>query len=90
MNEVISNPAIQLAGDVMWSRNPIHPNDHVNLPQSSNDMFPATMHIATVMEFENHLISSVESLIRPIKDKAIDWARNKSTVLIYETQRPLP
>jgi fumarate hydratase class II len=77
INEVIFNPAIQLAGDVMGSRNPIHSNDHVNLPQSSNDMFPAAMHIATVMDFENHLISSVESLIRPIKDKAIEWARNK-------------
>jgi hypothetical protein len=62
----------------MGSRNPIHSNDHVNLPQFSNDMFPAAMHIVTVMELENHLISSVESLIMPIKDnKAIEWARNK-------------
>jgi fumarate hydratase class II len=74
VNEVISNRAIQLAGGVVGSKDPIHPNDHVNLSQSSNDTFPAAMHIATLMEFENHLIPSVESLIKSIKDKAIQWA----------------
>jgi len=73
VNEVISNRAIQLAGGVMGSKNPIHPNDHVNLSQSSNDTFPAAMHIATVMEFANHLIPNIELLIRSIKDKAIEW-----------------
>ena len=73
VNEVISNRAIQLAGGDMGSKNPIHPNDHVNLSQSSNDTFPAAMHIATVMEFDSHLIPNVEVLIRSIKDKAIEW-----------------
>jgi fumarate hydratase class II len=75
INEIISNRAILLAGGVMGSKNPIHPNDHVNLSQSSNDTFPAAMDIATVMEFENHLIPNVESLIRSIKDKALQWVR---------------
>jgi fumarate hydratase class II len=74
VNEVISNRAIQLTGGAMGSKDPIHPNDHVNLSQSSNDTFPAAMHIATVMEFANHLIPNVESLIRSIKSKAFEWA----------------
>ena len=73
VNEVISNRAIQITGGVMGSKDPIHPNDHVNLSQSSNDTFPAAMHIATVMEFADHLIPNVESLIRSIKDKAVEW-----------------
>jgi fumarate hydratase class II len=74
VNEVISNRAIQLAGGVMGSKDPIHPNDHVNLSQSSNDTFPAAMHIATVMELANHLIPNVEQLIKSIKHKALQWA----------------
>jgi fumarate hydratase, class II len=74
VNEVISNRSIQLAGGVMGSKNPIHPNDHVNLSQSSNDTFPAAMHIATVMELDNHLIPNVELLIKSIKNKALQWA----------------
>jgi fumarate hydratase class II len=73
VNEVISNRAIQLAGGVMGSKNPIHPNDHVNLSQSSNDTFPAAMHLSTVMKLDKHLIPSVELLIKSIKDKAIEW-----------------
>ena len=46
VNEVISNRAIEIAGGVLGSKNPIHPNDHVNMSQSSNDTFPAAMHIA--------------------------------------------
>ena len=53
----------------MGSKNPIHPNDHVNLSQSSNDTFPSAMHIATLMEFDSHLIPNVEMLIRSIKTK---------------------
>jgi fumarate hydratase class II len=74
VNEVISNRAIQLAGGVMGSKNPIHPNDHVNLSQSSNDTFPAAMHIATVIKLADHLIPNVELLIKSIKDKAFEWA----------------
>jgi fumarate hydratase, class II len=74
VNEVISNGAIELAGGVLGSKQPIHPNDHVNMSQSSNDTFPTAMHIATVLELINHLIPNVEALINAIRDKAIKWA----------------
>ena len=73
VNEVISNRAIQLAGGVLGSKTPIHPNDHVNMSQSSNDTFPTAMHIATVLEFANHLISHVEALINAMWEKAVAW-----------------
>lgn len=73
VNEVISNRAIDLVGGVLGSKDPIHPNDHVNMSQSSNDTFPAAMHIATVMEFTNHLLPNVEDLINSIKNKALGW-----------------
>jgi len=73
VNEVISNRAIDLAGGVLGSKDPIHPNDHVNMSQSSNDTFPAAMHIATVMEFANHLFPNVEGLVNSIKAKAMEW-----------------
>jgi fumarate hydratase, class II len=74
VNEVISNRAIEMAGGVLGSKSPIHPNDHVNMSQSSNDTFPAAMHIAALMEFTNHLIPNVEMLVKSIKDKAFEWA----------------
>ena len=74
VNEVISNRAIELVGGVLGSKDPIHPNDHVNMSQSSNDTFPAAMHIATVLEFTNHLFPNVEDLIQAIKVKAREWA----------------
>ena len=58
-NEVISNRAIELAGGVMGSKKPIHPNDHVNMSQSSNDTFPTAMHIAAAEEIVHRLIPSV-------------------------------
>jgi fumarate hydratase class II len=70
---VISNRAIHLAGGVLGSKDPIHPNDHVNMSQSSNDTFPAAMHIATVLEFTNHLFPNVEGLVNSIKSKAMEW-----------------
>jgi fumarate hydratase class II len=73
VNEVISNRAIHLAGGVLGSKDPIHPNDHVNMSQSSNDTFPAAMHIATVLEFTNHLFPNVEGLVNSIKSKAMEW-----------------
>jgi fumarate hydratase, class II len=73
VNEVISNRAVELAGGVLGSKDPIHPNDHANMSQSSNDTFPAAMHIATVMEFTNHLFPNVEGLINSIKAKAMEW-----------------
>lgn len=74
VNEVLSNRAIQLAGGVIGSKQPIHPNDDVNLSQSSNDTFPTAMHIATVLEFENRLIPAVADLIDTLRVKARQWA----------------
>jgi fumarate hydratase class II len=61
-NEVIANRAIQLAGGVVGSKNPIHPNDDVNHSQSSNDTFPTAMHIATVEQLESALVPSIRAL----------------------------
>ncbi|RUR12584.1 class II fumarate hydratase [Legionella sp. km772] len=61
-NEVISNRAIELAGGIMGSKTPIHPNDHVNMSQSSNDTFPTAMHIAAALAFNKKLIPAVRSL----------------------------
>ncbi len=73
VNEVISNRAIQLAGGRLGSKAPIHPNDHVNMSQSSNDTFVTAMHIATVREFADHLIPRVEALIGAMWEKAVAW-----------------
>ena len=62
VNEVISNRAIELAGGVMGSKKPIHPNDDVNMSQSSNDTFPAAMYIAAATELEKTLIPAVAAL----------------------------
>ncbi|MFD7873516.1 class II fumarate hydratase [Streptomyces sp. NPDC059766] len=72
-NEVISNRAIQLAGGELGSKSPIHPNDHVNMGQSSNDTFPTAMHIAAVKEIHEHLLPSVQALQRAIETKARQW-----------------
>lgn len=61
-NEVIANRAIELAGGVMGSKDPIHPNDMVNMSQSSNDTFPTAMHIATVLAIHQKLLPAVEQL----------------------------
>ena len=73
VNEVISNRAIQLVGGVLGSKRPIHPNDDVNMSQSSNDTFPTAMHIATVREFSDRLIPAVTALTDAIKTKAREW-----------------
>src|SRR5207302_4368915 len=59
INEVISNRAIELAVGVLGSKKPIHPNDDVNMSQSSNDTFPTAMHIASVLEYANHRARNV-------------------------------
>lgn len=61
-NEVISNRAIEMAGGVLGSKDPVHPNDHVNRGQSSNDTFPTAMHIAVVEELHRHLYPKVKKL----------------------------
>ncbi|MEI6730063.1 MAG: class II fumarate hydratase [Pseudomonadota bacterium] len=62
VNEVISNRAIELMGGEVGSKKPVHPNDHVNMGQSSNDSFPTAMHIAAASEIVNHLIPSLQHL----------------------------
>jgi fumarate hydratase class II len=73
VNEVISNRAIQLLGGTLGSKTPVHPNDDVNMAQSSNDTFPTAMHIAAVLELEWHLLPDVEKLARAIEAKADAW-----------------
>ena len=69
-NEVISNRAIELAGGERGSKDPIHPNDDVNKSQSSNDTFPAAMHIAAAMEIHRRLLPAVTALAEVIEEKA--------------------
>jgi fumarate hydratase class II len=69
-NEVISNRAIELAGGTMGSKKPIHPNDDVNRSQSSNDVFPTVMHVATALEIHERLLPAVAALRRTIEEKA--------------------
>ena len=69
-NEVISNRAIELAGGQMGTKSPVHPNDHVNMAQSSNDTFPTAMHIAAVEEITRSLLPSVRALRDALAAKA--------------------
>lgn len=73
VNEVVSNRAIQLVGGAPGSKHPVHPNDDVNMSQSSNDTFPTAMHIATVLEFSNRLFPAVDALADAIRRKAREW-----------------
>ena len=68
-NEVIANRAIEILGGDLGSKL-VHPNDHVNRSQSSNDTFPSVMHIATVNELNNLLIPALEDLIKALDEKA--------------------
>ncbi len=61
-NEVISNRAIQILGGVVGSKKPVHPNDHVNMGQSSNDVFPTAVHIAAAEAMERDLLPALEAL----------------------------
>jgi fumarate hydratase class II len=74
VNEVLSNRAIQLLGGKIGSKAPVHPNDDVNLGQSSNDTFPTAMHIAAVLELEDHLLPHAEALATAIQAKADEWS----------------
>jgi fumarate hydratase class II len=73
-NEVISNRAIEMLGGVMGSKKPVHPNDHVNMSQSSNDTFPTAMHIACAVEVTEKLIPALEHLHGALDAKAKSWA----------------
>ena len=73
LNEVISNRAIQLAGGELGSKTPVHPNDDVNMGQSSNDTFPTAMHIAAVRAIRQQLLPSARALEQAIAAKASQW-----------------
>jgi fumarate hydratase, class II len=74
VNEVLSNRAIQLLGGKIGSKSPVHPNDDVNMGQSSNDTFPTAMHIAAVLELEEHLLPHAEALATAIEAKSNEWS----------------
>ena len=73
-NEVIANRAVEALGGELGSKSPVHPNDHVNLSQSSNDTFPAAMHVAVVLELEQQLLPAVEQLAAALQAKATSYA----------------
>ncbi|HNR75752.1 MAG TPA: class II fumarate hydratase, partial [Parvularculaceae bacterium] len=72
-NEVISNRAIEMLGGEMGSKKPVHPNDHVNMSQSSNDCFPTAMHVACAEEISHRLIPALKTLHRALDAKAKEW-----------------
>ena len=72
-NEVIANRAIEMTGGVLGSKTPIHPNDHVNKAQSSNDTFPTAMHISGVETIYHHVLPSVRALRDALAEKAKQW-----------------
>ncbi len=74
VNEVISNIANKVAGTELGSKSPIHPNDHVNMSQSSNDTFPTAMHIATATTIKSKLLPAIEYLHDELLKKVADWA----------------
>ncbi|HLS50699.1 MAG TPA: class II fumarate hydratase [Burkholderiaceae bacterium] len=74
VNEVISNRAIELAGGTMGSKTPVHPNDHVNRGQSSNDTFPTAMHIAVAQIVNDHFLPAVKKLRNTLDDKSRQYA----------------
>ena len=74
VNEVISNRAIEMAGGELGSKVPVHPNDHVNMSQSSNDTFPTAMHIAAVEQLHDGVLPAVRTLRDGLDEKAAAWA----------------
>jgi fumarate hydratase, class II len=73
VNEVISNRAIEIAGGELGSKTPVHPNDHVNMSQSSNDTFPTAMHVATAQQLVQGVLPSVRELRDALDAKATAW-----------------
>src|SRR5881628_2839042 len=74
VNEVIANRAIELGGGRMGSKDPVHPNDHVNMSQSSNDTFPTAMHVAATLELTHRLLPSVRALRDALAARAREFA----------------
>src|SRR5438552_7328441 len=73
VNEVISNRCCQIAGTPLGSKKPVHPNDHVNMSQSSNDTFPSAMYVAAAVETTGRLLPAVTGLRDAIAAKAEEW-----------------
>src|SRR5579863_8844409 len=73
VNEVISNRCCQLAGAPLGSKKPVHPNDHVNMSQSSNDSFPTAMNVAAAVNVKERLLPAVVALRNAITSKADEW-----------------
>src|ERR1700723_2351435 len=73
VNEVIANRCIQLAGGEIGSKAPVHPNDHVNMGQSSNDTFPTAMHVAAVQAVAGSVVPAVTALRDAVHVKAVQW-----------------
>ncbi len=74
VNEVIANRAVELAGGVLGSHDPVHPNDHVNMSQSTNDAFPTAMHLAAAAAIRERLVPKVRKLRDALDEKAKSWA----------------
>ena len=83
VNEVISNRAIEILGGVIGSKDPVHPNDHVNMSQSSNDTFPTAMSVTTAYEVQEGLVPSLRLLRDELDVKSREW---ESIVKIGRTQ----
>jgi fumarate hydratase class II len=74
VNEVIANRAIERCGGVLGSKTPVHPNDHVNLSQSSNDTFPTAMHIAVALQLHQALLPNLANLVTSLEARASEFA----------------
>jgi fumarate hydratase class II len=73
LNEVIANRASQLLGGKLGTKHPVHPNDHVNMGQSSNDTFPTAMHIATLLAIHDETLPRIDALADAVWEKAVEW-----------------
>ncbi|MEO7718402.1 MAG: class II fumarate hydratase [Capsulimonas sp.] len=73
VNEVLSNRSIEIMGGVIGSKTPVHPNDHVNKSQSSNDVIPTAIHVAAALELENNLLPALRTLHAALSKKAAEW-----------------
>lgn len=90
-NEVIANRAIEILGGVIGSKDPVHPNDHCNMGQSSNDTFPTAMHIATAMSARDVLLPALEKLQAGLQAKIVELMESsKSAASIPKTPPPSP
>ena len=74
LNEVIANRANELAGSAMGNKEPVHPNDHVNRGQSTNDSFPTAMHVSTILALRDALYPAFDALLRTLDQKAVGFA----------------